>query len=152
MSDEQLAAERAQLAARQDVAMRAIELGMDLQADRDFLWVAAEALSAPLPDGWVARTDALGQTFFQHEPTASSSRTHPMSEHYRKLFFSLKLKAVGYRQLMLGRIDSTMMVDALAGLSEADAARMERFFLEHDKDLDGVISYPEFAEARAAPR
>ena len=47
-----------------DVAMRAIELGMDLKADRSFLWLAAEALEAPLPDGWEARSDAMGQTYY----------------------------------------------------------------------------------------
>ena len=133
------------LLARRDVVARALELGMDLQADRDWLWVAVEALEAPLPEGWEARTDAMGQAFYAHAASGETSRAHPLSEHYRKLYYSLKLERVGYRQLMLSRVDSTHVVDALALLSDGEARRMEKLFESHDRGRDGGAPTPEEA-------
>ena len=53
---------------------------------------------------------------------------------------------VGYRQLMLSRVDSTHLVDAMAALPEAEARRVERVFEQHDRDRDGAISFAEFAQ------
>jgi hypothetical protein len=79
----------------QDVAMKAVELGMDLTADRAFLHLAAEALAAPMPEGWQPRTDALGQLYYVHVASGASSRAHPATEHYQRTFYALKLQQVG---------------------------------------------------------
>ena len=78
----------------QDVAMKAVELGMDLTADRAFLHLAAEALAAPMPEGWQPRTDALGQLYYVDVASGASSRAHPATEHYQRTFYALKLQQV----------------------------------------------------------
>ena len=94
----------------QDVAMKAVELGMDLTADRAFLHLAAEALAAPMPEGWQPRTDALGQLYYVHLASGASSRAHPATEHYQRTFYALKLQQVGYRQLMLYILTATLLL------------------------------------------
>ena len=124
------------------IISRAVELGMDVVEDIRFLWLAAESLEAPLPAGWEQRHDAFGQPYFLEVtslpllPThrCQSSREHPASEEYRKRFFALKLQEVGYRQLMLSRVSSTHITDALACMHESEARRLEALFERHDRD------------------
>ena len=130
---------------RHEVLARAVELGMDVTHDRKFLWIAAEALDAPMPDGWEARYDALGLPYYVEVASMQSSREHPSNGAYRKRFFALKLEEVGYRRLMLSRVTSTHLFDAIAPLSEAECSRLEVLFEQHDRDKDGVVSFHEFA-------
>ena len=130
---------------RPEVIARAVELGMDVTDDRKYFWMAAEALDAQLPDGWIEKRDALGQSYYLHTETNQSSREHPLNEQYRKSFFARKLQEVGYRRLMLSRITSTHLYDALAEMPEDICRKMEALFEQHDRDKDGVVSLPEFA-------
>ena len=141
------AAEGSEAAALEDreVLARAVQLGMDVRADRSLLWLAAEALKAPLPAGWQVRHDVLGTPYYLEEATQQSRREPPTNESYRARFFALKRERVGYRELMLSRVTSTHLCDALAALPEAEARRLESLFEQHDRDQDGVVSYGEFA-------
>jgi hypothetical protein len=140
-------AEGSEAAALEDreVLARAVQLGMDVRADRSLLWLAAEALKAPLPAGWQVRHDVLGTPYYLEEATQQSRREPPTNESYRARFFALKRERVGYRELMLSRVTSTHLCDALAALPEAEAQRLEALFEQHDRDQDGVVSYGEFA-------
>ena len=138
--------ESAGLETRHEVVARAVELGMDVTDDRKYFYLAAQALEASLPDGWEARQDAMGQPFYFNVAAGTSSREHPRNEEYRKTFFALKLKEVGYRRLMLSRVTSTHLADALAEMPEAEARRMESLFEQHDRDKDGVVNFEEFTK------
>ena len=135
----------AALESRHEVLARAVELGMDVRVDRSFLWLAAEALDAPLPEGWEVRHDALGQPYYLEVSSQQSCREHPSNSAYRTRFFALKRERVGYRELMLSRVTSTHLFDALAALPEAEARRLETLYEHHDRDKDGVVSFAEFA-------
>lgn len=65
-------------ATRQEVEAYAVYLGMDIEADRDLLWIAEKALTAPLPSGWVEYLDPEGKEFFYHRESNISSYEHPV--------------------------------------------------------------------------
>ncbi|KAJ1462836.1 hypothetical protein M885DRAFT_419972, partial [Pelagophyceae sp. CCMP2097] len=53
-------------------------LGMDAEADSDFLWLAEESLRAPLPPGWeMGHDDSRGIPYFFNEQTNDSQWDHP---------------------------------------------------------------------------
>lgn len=52
-------------------------LGIDLKEDEDLLWIAREALKAPLPPGW--------KPWLVHEPGVQSSLTHSHTYTYNTL-------------------------------------------------------------------
>jgi hypothetical protein len=66
----------------------AVYLGMDPVADADLLYIAKEAMQAPLPDGWAQFQDEEGDggTYFYNAETDASSWVHPMDEHYKQLY------------------------------------------------------------------
>ena len=87
-----------------------------------------------------ARTLAMRTPHYPHYPpsTPQAGSRHPTPTSHPD--------QVGYRQLMLSRVDSTHLVDAMAALPEAEARRVERVFEQHDRDRDGAISFAEFAQ------
>ena len=94
-----------------------------------------------MPAEWEARVDAIGQTFYLNAGTGESTREHPLNAQYRRTFYACKLEAVGYRQLMLSRIDSRGVVDALGAMPEQEKRRMEVLFEQHDRDRDVTVAW-----------
>ncbi|KAG4108758.1 hypothetical protein H8356DRAFT_918466 [Neocallimastix lanati (nom. inval.)] len=67
-------------------------LGMDLEKERHFLWIARESLKAPLPPNWKpCQTDDENIYYFNFV-TGESIWDHPCDEYYRKLYQSEKEK------------------------------------------------------------
>jgi len=65
-------------------------LGMDL-ADTNLLWIAQEAMLAPLPEGWTEEADpTTGDTFYHHAESGESAWEHPSEEHYKRMYATLK--------------------------------------------------------------
>jgi len=67
---------------RQGVLEHAVWLGMDLEVDKQYLWIAERSLVAPLPDGWKQlKTDSEGECvaiLLTHSPPSlTHSLTHP---------------------------------------------------------------------------
>ena len=63
-------------------------LGMD-PADPDhaeLMWIAEEALTAPLPDDWEQGVTDDGTPYFFNVQTKESVWDHPLDEHYQKVF------------------------------------------------------------------
>ncbi len=63
-------------------------LGMD-PADPDhseLMWIAEEALTAPLPDDWEQGVTDDGTPYFFNVETKESVWDHPLDEHYQKVF------------------------------------------------------------------
>eukprot|EP01043_Picozoa_sp_COSAG02_P049317 COSAG02_NODE_4939_length_4810_cov_2.026746_4_plen_400_part_01 len=66
-------------------------LGMDPVEDQALLWIAKEAMLAPLPDGWAEVTDsATGDTFYHCEATGQSEWAHPSEAQYKALYAQIK--------------------------------------------------------------
>jgi len=70
---------------QQEVAKHAELLGMDLAADKDFLWMARYALMAPLPHAWVTRSSA-GGALYHNIDTQEVSVENPCDKDYKRAY------------------------------------------------------------------
>lgn len=61
-------------------------LGIDPVADHDLLWIAVEALEAPLPSDWTEHFDSNDRVFYYNATTRVSSWTHPLEHVYRETY------------------------------------------------------------------
>merc|ERR1719353_911081 len=61
-------------------------LGIDPVADHDLLWIAVEALEAPLPSDWTEHFDSNDRVFYYNASTRVSSWTHPLEHIYRETY------------------------------------------------------------------
>jgi hypothetical protein len=76
-----------------EIVRFAIHLGMDLRDDVHLLWIAEEALRAPLPEHWEATVDQFGRPQYKNKINQSVSLEHPMDEYYRYLYLKKKLES-----------------------------------------------------------
>jgi Ca2+-binding EF-hand superfamily protein len=60
-------------------------LGIRVLSERNMIWIAADALKAPLPISWTAQKDSNGRIFFFNHLTNQSKLEHPLDPHFRKL-------------------------------------------------------------------
>jgi hypothetical protein len=60
-------------------------LGIRVLSERNMIWIAADALKAPLPINWTAQKDSNGRIFFYNHLTNQSKLEHPLDPHFRKL-------------------------------------------------------------------
>jgi len=71
-------------------------LGMDLEADKDLLWIAKEGLKAPLPAPWKpCLTDGgngYNLIYYFNLETGESHWDHPCTEHHKKVYVDEKAK------------------------------------------------------------
>jgi len=61
-------------------------LGIDPVVDHDLLWIAEEALAAPLPSEWTEHFDSSDRVFYYNATTHVSSWTHPLEHLYRDTY------------------------------------------------------------------
>mmetsp|Transcript_24247 Transcript_24247/g.68087 ORF Transcript_24247/g.68087 Transcript_24247/m.68087 type:complete len:500 (-) Transcript_24247:39-1538(-) len=61
-------------------------LGIDPVADHDLLWIAYEALEAPLPSDWTEHFDSNDRVFYYNATMRVSSWTHPLEHIYRETY------------------------------------------------------------------
>lgn len=64
-------------------------LGIDPVADHDLLWIAVEALEAPLPSTWSEHFDSNDRVFYYNASTRVSSWTHPLEHVYRETYTTI---------------------------------------------------------------
>ena len=82
------------------VAFARDALGMDPQEDADLLWVAEQALAAPVPANWEEHLDeASGELYYANLVTGVSTWEHPHLESFRALYAQLR----GERELAVWR-------------------------------------------------
>eukprot|EP00747_Dinoflagellata_sp_TGD_P052036 gnl/TRDRNA2_/TRDRNA2_147682_c1_seq1.p1 gnl/TRDRNA2_/TRDRNA2_147682_c1~~gnl/TRDRNA2_/TRDRNA2_147682_c1_seq1.p1 ORF type:complete len:265 (+),score=32.59 gnl/TRDRNA2_/TRDRNA2_147682_c1_seq1:121-915(+) len=65
-------------------------IGMNLDADQSYLWIAEEGLKCPLPDPWKVYVTASGDLFYFNDQTSESVWDHPCDEYYKKLYADFK--------------------------------------------------------------
>ena len=73
----------------------AVYLGMDPDEDGELLWIAEQALRAPVPEGWEEMMDPFGDLYFFNETTSQSTRQHPMDGYYQQLYRKMRLQRAG---------------------------------------------------------
>ncbi|CBJ27760.1 hypothetical protein Esi_0084_0059 [Ectocarpus siliculosus] len=69
------------------VTRHAKYLGMDPERDGAYMWIAEEALSAEVPEGWVTgegEGEYEGLVYYYNEATGESTWDHPLDEYYRE--------------------------------------------------------------------
>jgi len=88
-------------------------LGMDPAADADLLWVAEQALAAPVPANWEVHVDEKsGTNYYANSLTGVSTWEHPHLESFRSLYAQLR----GERELAMWRASqSSQPQEALGG-------------------------------------
>jgi len=75
---------------QEEIVDYAVYLGMDPEADKELLYIAEWALTAPLPDGWTEHSDASGNEFYYNAMTGVSTYEHPLDEQYRSYYRQIK--------------------------------------------------------------
>lgn len=62
-----------------------VSIGLDLRADKDLVWIAEYAFSAPLPPNWSEHVDDELRIYFYNALTAQSSWSHPLDSTFREV-------------------------------------------------------------------
>ena len=66
-------------------------LGMDLEKEKDLMWIAREGLKAPLPDNWKpCKAPDTGDIYYFNFQTGESVWDHPCDEYYKNLYATEK--------------------------------------------------------------
>lgn len=91
-------------------------LGIRVLSEQNMLWIAADALKAPLPVSWTAQKDANGRTFFYNHLTNQSKWEHPLDPHFRKLRDKYRQSNAGLEST-LGRNSQILGREPSAGSS-----------------------------------
>ena len=92
-------------------------LGIDPAVDHDLLWIAEEALEAPLPSEWTEHFDSSDRVYYYNETTKGTSLTHPLENLYRDAYKTI----VHFR----GAMSPQDRVDELRKLQQ-ECEQMER--------------------------
>jgi len=71
--------------ATEELVAMAEYLGIRVISEQHLLWIAADALRAPLPVSWSAQKDSRGRTFFYNHISNQSRWDHPLDPHFRNL-------------------------------------------------------------------
>jgi len=135
-------------AARQEVVRYAVYLGMRPVQDRDLLWIAECALTAPVPgarhprqlatprlrrgparrraDGWEEYLDADGDVFYYECSSAKSTYEHPCDAYFKWMYSALR------SQSMVSRTAHPLCAPSLPhrrpGAIAQAARRIQRFY------------------------
>ena len=116
----------------QEVADYASHLEISTETDQHLLWVAEEALCAPLPARWAEHVEAeTGHVFFRGpgaDGTPYSTHCHPLEEQYKTLLHQLR-KLVGNVRAGLRDGDAGALDKALAAYAEAVQRHREQIQL-----------------------
>ncbi|CAI2378877.1 unnamed protein product [Moneuplotes crassus] len=67
-------------------------LGMDIEQDQEFFYIAREGLKAPLPSPWKPIQDAEGELYFYNFENGEVVQEHPCDEYYKDLYQEEKAK------------------------------------------------------------
>jgi len=65
-------------------------LGMDIDEDQDFFYIAKEGLKAPLPAAWKPCKSPRGTVYYYNFQSSQLQKDHPCDDHYRRLYLEEK--------------------------------------------------------------
>lgn len=116
-------------------------LGLDPVADADMMWIAEEALRAPLPVGWVELEDPkTGVPYFHSTLDNTVTWEHPLDGHYKLMAARAQLAKPGRKEA------------AEAQAAEAEAAEADSAATDEDEDAGESDVSPVAARVRATSR
>jgi len=84
-------------------------LGIDPIIDGDLMWIADEALNAPLPSEWTEHHDSADRVFYYNVQTHASSWTHPLEQLHRDTYKSI----VSFRSGEMSKEDQSTELEKL---------------------------------------
>eukprot|EP00242_Pyramimonas_sp_CCMP2087_P015291 CAMPEP_0198220126 /NCGR_PEP_ID=MMETSP1445-20131203/77663_1 /TAXON_ID=36898 /ORGANISM="Pyramimonas sp., Strain CCMP2087" /LENGTH=377 /DNA_ID=CAMNT_0043897783 /DNA_START=272 /DNA_END=1402 /DNA_ORIENTATION=- len=90
-----------------EVETYATHLGMDLKEDRELLWIAEQAVLAPLPPHWTEVLTQTDATAFQNVLTGVLSWKHPLEDQFRSMYQYHKAALRGAAAVKLEREQPT---------------------------------------------
>jgi hypothetical protein len=108
-------------------------LGIDPVADHDLLWVAVEALEAPLPSDWTEHFDSNDRVFYYNATMRVSSWTHPLEHIYRETYKTI----VTFRNANMSPAERQQKIQALqeeVKQMETDVHREIAQWTEHNDE------------------
>ncbi|CAM9846804.1 unnamed protein product, partial [Discosporangium mesarthrocarpum] len=68
-------------------------LGIRVSSDASELWVAREALRAPLPNGWSVIQGGDGRAFYRNDLTGQTRWDHPLDPYFRETYLRARFRA-----------------------------------------------------------
>lgn len=98
--------------AEPEVVAMAEYLGMDPAVDRQWFWIAEEALDASTAPGWIDHVDKDGYEYYEEIATKRVTREHPLDPFYRELY------QVSKRNEVRGAVAARTMAAKRCGLDE----------------------------------
>jgi hypothetical protein len=87
-------------------------LGIDVEQDKDLLWIAVDAMTAKLPEHWVEVKPETGQSYFYFKRTGHTQWEHPLDEYYRGLYIKLKQEKENRKSFRSHRRDISSIAQA----------------------------------------
>jgi len=78
----------------EEIKEYALYLGMNLEEDKDLLWIAEKGLTASVPKPWKPCRTAEGNIYYFNFVTGQSSWEHPFDEESKKLYKKEKEKKI----------------------------------------------------------
>jgi len=115
-------------------------LGIDPTTDIDLMWIADEALNAPLPSEWTEHHDSADRVFYYNVQTHASSWTHPLEQLHRDTYKSI----VSFRSGDLSKEEQTAQVEKLRRKceeAEREAHKELQAWTEHTDDQGQKFYY-----------
>jgi hypothetical protein len=70
----------------EEIMEYAAYLGMDLENDKDLLYIAEKGLKAPVPEPWVTMENENDDIYYLNPVTSEVLWQHPLDTHYRNLY------------------------------------------------------------------
>lgn len=68
---------------------------MDIEKDKEFLYIAKQGLDAPIPEPWEAYQDEEGEIYFVNTENADRTYDHPLDGHFKEMFLKAKAEKEG---------------------------------------------------------
>ena len=106
-------------------------LGIDPEADREFLWIAQAAMVAPIPQPWLQVLSEEGEPYFIHGETHQTQWEHPLDAYHRDLFHRLRDERA-IRSAVSTDASSSVPASARASSSVPASARSSSATLPQD--------------------
>jgi hypothetical protein len=128
-------------------------LGLDADADEEFMWIAEEALCAPLPAGWTEHfRQEYGAVYYFNSHTQESVWHHPLEAYYRTLLTSLKELKLELRLVQVNG-NSLFAISQIGSktnaLMKAHNEKLATLLL--DEDPDARLKAAHMTKLQAAP-
>jgi hypothetical protein len=115
-------------------------LGIDPITDGDLMWVADEALNAPLPSEWTEHHDSADRVFYYNVQTHASSWTHPLEQVHRQTYKNI----VKFRSGALSKEERSQELEKMrrdCETAEREAHRELQAWSEHTDEQGQKFYY-----------